>query len=241
MQDVASPHTSVTGDAGRGLSTHQRHRRRRTWPVHTPASQEAQDVASPHTSVTGGAGRGQSTHQRHRRRRTWPVHTPASQEAQDVASPHTSVTGVAGRGQSTHQRHRRRRTWPVHTPASQEAQDVASPHTSVTGDAFRASALNSHPKSPRLSLGSPSRAPRLAASDPLFGTTAAILARLHLRLLGARHCAKRLCTSFLLGTSSLRGITNIFVTDHLQASVLQKEMAVLLCKRAISLVDPTSH
>ncbi|MGH0170156.1 UNVERIFIED_CONTAM: hypothetical protein FKN15_058471 [Acipenser sinensis] len=38
-------------------------------------------------------------------------------------------------------------------------QDMASPHTSITGGVFRASTLNSHPKLPCLSLGSPSRVP----------------------------------------------------------------------------------
>ncbi|MGH0140143.1 UNVERIFIED_CONTAM: hypothetical protein FKN15_010187 [Acipenser sinensis] len=46
---------------------------------------------------------------------------------------------------------------------------------------------------------------------------------------------------FRLGPPTFQGITNTFMTDPLQASVLQKEVVTLLCKRAICLVFPTSH
>ncbi|MGH0127531.1 UNVERIFIED_CONTAM: hypothetical protein FKN15_052742 [Acipenser sinensis] len=87
---------------------------------------------------------------------------------------------------------------------------------------FQGHDLGSHSKLPHHNLSSPTKAPE--------GLRPPFSARLHFGHLSACHCAQCLCVSVPL--PPFRGITNTFLTDPLQALVLQKEVAALLCKRA---------
>ncbi|MGH0161616.1 UNVERIFIED_CONTAM: hypothetical protein FKN15_041433 [Acipenser sinensis] len=122
-------------------------------------------------------------------------------------------------------------------PNRQGTQVVASPHTSITGGVFRASTLNGHPKLPRLSLDSPSRAPE--GWWPQTPFSAQQLQYWHACTSDSWVLATVL--QFRLGLPPFQGITSTFVTDPLQASVLQKEVAALLCGNLLVMLRLSSN